>query len=169
MSLKNLNVSTKIPKLLKQYLKNKKINQIYKKFEKTLDINEGFIVAVSGGPDSLALAFLSKVYAFKKNLFVKFLIIDHKLRSESTKEAKSVQKVLKQIKIDSKILIWNGKKPNKNVQSLARKKRYELLFAESDKHEINNILLGHHEDDLIENFFIRILKREWIKRFNIVR
>ena len=47
MSLKNLSVVTKIPKLFKDKLKNKKINQIYSKFEKSLDIKENFVVAVA--------------------------------------------------------------------------------------------------------------------------
>ena len=58
MSLKNLSVKIKIPRVLKSKLNNKKISQIYKKFEKSININENFIVGVSGGPDSLALAFL---------------------------------------------------------------------------------------------------------------
>ena len=68
MSRKNLSVKIKIPKLLNSKLKNRRISKIYKKFEKTLDINENFIVAVSGGPDSLALAFLCKIYAVKKKV-----------------------------------------------------------------------------------------------------
>ena len=63
MSLKNLSVKTKIPKLFQDKLNNKKILQIYRRFEKTLNINENFAVAVSGGPDSLALAFLAKIQA----------------------------------------------------------------------------------------------------------
>ena len=88
MSLRNLNATTKIPKFLRDNLNNKRINKIYKKFETSLNLDGGFAVAVSGGPDSLALAFLSKIYAIKKNLKSKFYIIDHKLRPESTKEAK---------------------------------------------------------------------------------
>ena len=80
MSLKNLSVVKKIPKLLKDKLDNKRIGQIYKRFEKSLNINQDFIVAVSGGPDSLALAFLAKVYSIKKNLNSKFLIVDHKTK-----------------------------------------------------------------------------------------
>ena len=57
----------------------------------------------------------------------------------------------------------NGKKPNSNIQSSARKKRYELLFKECDKLKINNILLGHHQDDLFENFFIRLLRGSGLK------
>ena len=158
MSLKNSNVKIKIPNLLKNKLNNKKIGQIYKKFEKSLDIKENFVVAVSGGPDSLALAFLAKIYSIKNNLVSKFLIVDHKLRPDSTIEAKKVKRILKKNLIDIKILTWRGKKPTQNIQALARNKRYELLFAQSDKFKINNILLGHHQNDLLENFFIRMLR-----------
>ena len=157
MSRKNLNAK-KIPKVLDLKLKNRRINQIYKKFEKSLNINENFIVAVSGGPDSLALSFLSKIYSIKRNLKVKYYIVDHRLRAESTYEAKIVKKILKKNSIDSNILTLKGRKPNKNIQSLARQKRYKLLFAKCKQFKINHILLGHHLDDLFENFFIRLVR-----------
>ncbi len=163
MSLKNLNVVNKIPKTLKKNLDNYRIKKIYNKFEKNLNISENFVVAVSGGPDSLALAFLAKIYAIKKKLAAKFFIVNHKLRPGSTKEAKKVQKILKTYSIHSQTLTWFGKKPLKNIQSIARKKRYELLFSNSDKLKINNILLGHHENDLFENFFIRMLRGSGLK------
>ena len=168
MSHKNLSAKIKIPRILKDKLNNKKINQIYDKFENSLNINESFAVAVSGGPDSLALAFLSKVYSLKKNITSKFFIIDHKLRSGSTNEAKLVKKTLKQHFINAEILTWKGKKPFKNVQSIARKKRYDLLFVKCKSLNINNILLGHHSEDLVENFFMRMIKK-WFKGFNIFR
>ena len=55
MSPKNLNVSKKTHKFLLNKLQDKRILQVYKKFERGIDINEEFMVAVSGGPDSLAL------------------------------------------------------------------------------------------------------------------
>ena len=54
MSPKNLNVSNKTHKFLLNQLKDKQTSKIYKKFEKNFRLNEDFIVAVSGGPDSLA-------------------------------------------------------------------------------------------------------------------
>ena len=66
MSLKNSNVANKIPKTLEKNLNHKRIKKIYKNFEKNLNISKKFIVAVSGGPDSLALAFLAKIYSLKK-------------------------------------------------------------------------------------------------------
>jgi len=158
MSPKNLNASKKTHKFLLNKLKDNRILQIYKKFESDLVINKDFVVAVSGGPDSLALSFLAKIFSIKNFLNVKYFIVDHKLRKESTSEARYVQKLLKNYSINLNILTWNGVKPKKNIQSVARDKRYELIINRAKKYKIKNILLGHHLDDLFENFFIRILR-----------
>ena len=163
MSQKNSSAVIRIPKILQKKLNNKKISKIYRKFEKNLNLNNNFAVAVSGGPDSLALAILAKIYAVKKKLISKFFIVDHKIRKESSQEAKLIRRKLSSVGINSQILIWKGKKPTKNLQSLARKKRYELLIANCNKSKIENILLGHHEGDVIENFFIRILRGSGLK------
>ena len=163
MSLKNLSVRKKIPKIYKSKILNHKVNKIFKKFEKSFKIDTNFIVAVSGGADSLALAFLTKVYALKKNLNPRYFIVDHKLRKESTYEAYKVKKILKSLKINSQVLTWKGKKPVSNIQSLARSKRYELLFLKCKKLKISNLVLGHHIDDLIENFFLRMARGSGLK------
>ena len=129
MSLKNSNV--KIPKILANKLNNKKLSKIYNYFEKSIDINDKFAVAVSGGADSLALSFLAKIYSIKKKLKTKYIIIDHRLRSNSTLEAKNVKKILIKFGIKAEILTWKGKKPFKNIQSIARKKRYEFISHKS--------------------------------------
>ena len=121
MNQKNLNALTKIHKNLLNYLKDKKINQIYKQFEHTLNKNDNFIVAVSGGPDSLALAFFSKIYSIRHNLESKFFIIDHGLRKESLEEARVVKKQLNEKLINLKILKWNGKKPKKKYPGSCKK------------------------------------------------
>ncbi len=158
MSPKNLNAPNKTHNFLFNKLKDKETFKIYKKFEKNLNLNENFIVAVSGGPDSLALSFLSKIYSIKKRVKVKYFHIDHKLRDNSIKEAKFVKLLLKKLSTNLEILNWVGKKPKSNIQSVARIKRYKLLINKAKKLKISNILLGHHKDDLIENFFIRILR-----------
>ena len=163
MSLKNLSVRKKIPKIYKSRLLNQRVNQIFKKFEKSFKIDTNFIVAVSGGADSLALAFLTKVYALKKDLNPKYFIVDHMLRKGSTYEAYKVKRVLKSLKINSNVLTWKGKKPLSNIQSIARSKRYELLFFKCKKLKISNLVLGHHIDDLIENFFLRMARGSGLK------
>ncbi len=163
MSHKNLNVKNKIPKALKEKLNNKKVNLLYEYFQKSLNLNDNFIVSISGGPDSLALAFLSKIYSIDKRLTSRFVIVDHKLRVDSTNEAIKVKKLLKKFHINAEILTWIGKKPLNNIQSVARNERYKLLFEKCKKHKINNVLIGHHQDDVFENFFIRLLRGSGLK------
>ncbi|MDA9598587.1 tRNA lysidine(34) synthetase TilS [Candidatus Pelagibacter sp.] len=162
MSPKNLN-AIKIPNILEKKLSNKKISRLYNVFKKDFNICEKFIVAVSGGPDSLALAFLTKIYSINYRIKCRYFIIDHKLRKESTDEANKVKKALNYLNIKSEILTWHGKKPTKNIQSLARKKRYDLLFSKCKKLKINNLIIGHHLDDLFENFFIRMIRGSGLK------
>ena len=163
MNLKNLSAKNKNHKKFLNSLNDKKILKIFKEFSTSLDIKESIAVAVSGGPDSLALAFLAKCYALKNEINIKYFIVDHKLRKESSLEAKTVINILKKIHINCKILKWKGKKPLKNIQSLARDKRYSLLANECRKNDINNLLIGHHLDDVSENFLIRIVRGSGLK------
>tara|TARA_B110000093_G_scaffold152255_1_gene167176 strand:- start:12 stop:1046 length:1035 start_codon:yes stop_codon:yes gene_type:complete len=158
MNQKNLSVRNKTHKKILSNLNNKKISKTFKEFSNSLNIEENLAVAVSGGPDSLALAFLAKCYSLKNKIKVKYFIVDHKLRKESLLEAKTIKDMLKKIDIDCKILPWNGKKPSKNIQAIARDKRYSLLVKECNKNDIRYLLLGHHVNDLLENFLIRLVR-----------
>ena len=158
MNLKNLSAQNKKHNRILSQLNQKKISKIYNKFSSSLKIKENLAVAVSGGPDSLALAYLTKCYSLKNKIKVKYYIVNHKLRKEASLEAEIVKKVLRKIDIQCKILNWNGKKPSNNIQATARDKRYSLLASECKKNNIKNLLLGHHLNDLFENFLIRIVR-----------
>jgi len=158
MNLKNLSVKNKTNKKILNHLSDTKILKIFKNFSISLSVKETLAIAVSGGADSLALAFLAKCHSIKNQVKVKYFVVDHKIRKESSLEAKNVKNILKKINGDCKILPWNGKKPSKNIQALARDKRYFLLVNECRKNNIKNLLLGHHLDDLSENFLIRIVR-----------
>ena len=162
MSPKNLNV-IKTHKNLVLKLSNNKIKNLFRIFEKNFELKETFAVAVSGGPDSLALAFLTKIFAIKHNLKSRYFIVNHRLRKEATSEAQKVKKILSNFGINAELLNWNGKKPTSNIQSLARKKRYNLLFSKCKKLNISNLVIGHHLDDLFENFFIRMIRGSGLK------
>tara|TARA_Y100001936_G_scaffold103251_1_gene101588 strand:+ start:1312 stop:2382 length:1071 start_codon:yes stop_codon:yes gene_type:complete len=144
-------------------LRNKKILKIYKDFEKNFDnlnVLDKVAIAVSGGPDSMALCFLISCFKERKNKEIQpvFYLVDHGLREESSKEALQVKRQLKLKNINLNILKWKGKKPKSNVQNLARNKRYELLFNRCKKLNISTMLTAHHEDDLYETFFSRLLR-----------
>jgi tRNA(Ile)-lysidine synthase len=163
MNPKNLSAQNKKHKIILSHLNQKKIFKTYNEFSSSLKVKEGLAVAVSGGPDSLALAYLAKCYSLKHKVKVKYYIVNHKLRKESLLEAETVKKVLKKIDIQCTILNWNGKKPTKNIQATARDKRYSLLANECKKNKIKYLLLGHHLNDLFENFLIRIVRGSGLK------
>jgi tRNA(Ile)-lysidine synthase len=158
MNRKNLSAQNKTHKEILSHLNTKKISKIYNEFSSSLEVKEDLAVAVSGGPDSLALAYLTKCYSLKNRIKVKYYIVNHKLRKESSLEAKIVKKVLRKINVQCTILNWNGEKPSKNIQAIARDKRYSLLVNECKKNNIKYLLLGHHLNDLFENFLIRIVR-----------
>tara|TARA_B100001173_G_scaffold244237_1_gene214341 strand:- start:12 stop:1055 length:1044 start_codon:yes stop_codon:yes gene_type:complete len=161
MKKKSSSVKKKNHNKLLIHLKNPVISKIYKEFEDYVKFNlnkSSFSVAISGGSDSLALAYLAKCYSILNKVEVKYHHVDHKLRKESSKEAKQLNFLLKKFNINCKILKWIGKKPNSNIQSIARTKRYNLIYKECIKDKINFIFVAHHLDDLYENFIIRLLR-----------
>ncbi len=166
MKRKNINVSKKILRKFTYNLKDKKILSAYKQLEEILEKvlkSKSFAVAVSGGPDSLALSYLAKCYAIKHKCKMIILIVDHKLRKESSKEARDVLKIMSKIGLKSKILTWNSKKPVKNIQAIARENRFRLLIKSCKLLSLKYLLLGHHSDDLYENFFIRLFRGSGLK------
>ena len=166
MKKKSLSAKKKIHNKLLIHLKNPLISKIYKEFYNfnKFNLNKlNFSVAVSGGSDSLALAYLCKCYSIYNNIKVKYYHVDHKLRKESSSEAKKLKLLLKKFDIDCKVLNWIGKKPKSNIQSIARVKRYDLIHKECLKDRSNFIFIAHHLDDLYENFIIRLLRGSGLK------
>ena len=165
MQKKNLSVKKKIHNFYSKKLEDPKIKKIYLIFKKkiTNNISKSFCVAVSGGVDSMALSFLAKCYSIENNKKVYFYIVDHKIRKNSTFEATLVKKKLKSFQIFSKILTIKKENISKNIQSFARENRYRLIIKESLIKKIDLILTAHHSDDLVENFFIRLLRGSGLK------
>jgi len=160
MKRKNITAIKKVKKN-KLVLKNNKILNFYIKFKSIIfkDIKrKKFALAVSGGSDSLCLAYFSKIYSSEFGNKIYVLIVDHKLRKESYKEALKVKNILRKRKISSKILRWKGAVPNKNIQKNARDMRYSLIYNYCKKENIKYLITAHHEDDQIENFFIRLFR-----------
>ena len=168
MKRKNLSVTKKTLNFYLTKLKDPQKRKLYNLLSNNLasmDLtNKKIMVGVSGGADSLAVLFFSQCYALKHHSKLYPVIIDHKLRKESTIEAKNLKYKLKQnFEINCKILSKKIVKINKNIQSYARDLRYDLFFEECHKQKIDYLILGHHKDDLIENFFIRFLRGSGLK------
>ena len=100
---------------------NKKLNEIFLR-----DKHPKILVAVSGGPDSIALAFLVKKWINKRRrkgeLFT--VVFDHRIRHESYKEAIFVKKYLNSNNIFCKILRANKYKVVRKNMKQSRENRF---------------------------------------------
>ena len=112
-------------------------------------------VAVSGGPDSLALALLAADWAAKRAGRAEALIVDHRLRPESAREARQVRRWLKAHDIPSRVLVWEGPRPMSRIQASARDARYELLTEHCRRRGLLHLLIGHQRDDQAETVLMR--------------
>ncbi|HYI63599.1 MAG TPA: tRNA lysidine(34) synthetase TilS [Allosphingosinicella sp.] len=109
-------------------------------------------VAVSGGPDSLALLLLAEA-AFPGR--VAAATVDHRLRPESGAEAVFVAGVCAGLGVPHSILAA-GDAIAGNVQSGARALRYRLLARWAKAEGLAWLLTAHHEDDQAETLIMRL-------------
>ena len=159
MSKKNSSVS------LKNGFKDKKeLSKIFLNFKNKLDTlkKDKYVVAVSGGPDSLALVALTKAYTFFSKTKFYYLLIDHNIRKNSNLEATKVKKLLKKKSINLNIFL-NKKKIIKNIQAEARNVRYDILASFCKKNGVKVLLTGHNLEDQVETFFIRLSRGSGLK------
>lgn len=113
-------------------------------------------VAVSGGADSLALAWLLQRWLAGQGGRLHALIVDHRLRPGSAEEAADVSARLATLGIDSRILVWEGAaEVSAGVQAAARDARYSLLIEACRSAGVLHLALGHHRDDQVETLLQR--------------
>ncbi len=112
-------------------------------------------VAVSGGPDSLALVLLAQHWAQQRGGRAWALTVDHRLRPESAEEARTVAGWLACRAIPHEILVWAGDKPTSGIQEAARDARYRLLAQWCRAHGVLHLLTAHHREDQVETHLIR--------------
>ena len=152
MSKKNSSVN------LKNGFKDcKDLSNIFLNFKKKLDDlkRKKYVVAVSGGPDSLALVALTKAYNFCTKVKFYYVLVNHNIRKNSGQEARKVKQLLKKKNINLKIFL-NKKKIVKNIQAEARNVRYNILINYCKKNKVNILLTAHNLEDQVETFLIRL-------------
>lgn len=112
-------------------------------------------VAVSGGPDSTALALLARDWVRARSGEILGLVVDHGLRPASAAEAARVRARLGAVGIPCEVLRWEGTKPTTRIEERAREERYRLLRRACREHRILHLLTGHHLDDQLETVAMR--------------
>ena len=112
-------------------------------------------VAVSGGPDSIALL-LPAAAAFPGR--VTAITVDHGLRAAAAAEAETVARHCAAAGIPHHILRWTGDKPSAGIQGAARQARYRLIADHCAAAGIAVAMTAHHADDQAETLLMRLAR-----------
>ena len=112
-------------------------------------------IAVSGGADSSALALLAGAWARARGGKASALIVDHRLRPASTREAQLTARRCRRQGLAAHILAWRGAKPATAIEEAARQARYALLERACLRLGALHLLLAHHRDDQAETVAMR--------------
>ncbi|HEY6431214.1 MAG TPA: tRNA lysidine(34) synthetase TilS, partial [Acetobacteraceae bacterium] len=115
--------------------------------------------AVSGGPDSLALALLAQRWVAGCGGTLLALIVDHRLRPESSREAAETLARLAGQRIPARVLTLSGLHPGPALAERARQARYAILLETCRAEGILHLLLGHHAADQGETVLMRALSK----------
>src|ERR1043166_7155977 len=133
--------------------KNKKLIQTFAR-------DGRYLVAVSGGRDSIALL-RALVDAGYGNLIVCHL--DHQLRGRSSDAAaRFVRKIASDYRLNFQLAATDvralaGKK-RMSIETAAREARYSFFAKIAKRNRCKTIFLAHHADDLVETFLINLFR-----------
>jgi tRNA(Ile)-lysidine synthase len=116
------------------------------------------LMAVSGGPDSVALMVLAARWrdAIKRGPRLIAVTVDHGLRRASAAEARDVSALAKRLGIDHHTLRWRGAKPKTGLPAAARAARYQLMMKLARIQGATHLLTAHTRDDQAETVLMRL-------------
>lgn len=115
-------------------------------------------LAVSGGPDSLALMVLARRWIETLDHKPRIIVysLDHGLRPEAAAEVAMVLDTAAQCGFASRGLKWLGDKPATGVQEAARQARYRLIGEAMRADGATLLLTAHHLSDQAETVLMRL-------------
>jgi tRNA(Ile)-lysidine synthase len=118
------------------------------------------LLAVSGGPDSIALMWLAVRWrrAMTRGPRLIAVTVDHGLRSVAAREARDVKRLAKELDLPHRTLRWTGVKPKTGLPAAARAARYRLLAKAARAGGATHILTAHTRDDQAETLLMRMLR-----------
>lgn len=130
-----------------------------------IEDNDNIVVAVSGGPDSMALLDLMVRVKQNKNINVICAHVNHNLRKESEDEKIMVENyclknniIFEYMKIE--------KYGDDNFHNEARTKRYHYFNQIVKKYKAKYLLTAHHGDDLMETILMRIVRGSTLRGYS---
>jgi tRNA(Ile)-lysidine synthase len=118
------------------------------------------VLAVSGGPDSVALMWLMARWrrTLARGPDLVAVTVDHGLRPEAAREAREVKRLAQTLELPHRTMRWRGTKPLAGVPAAARAERYRLLAQAARTAGATHIFTAHTRDDQAETVLMRLLR-----------
>ena len=118
------------------------------------------VLAVSGGPDSMALMWLAARWrsTLARGPRIIAVTVDHGLRAEAAAEARDVKRLARTLDLTHRTMRWTGEKPKTGLPAAARTARYRLLAQAARASGATHILTAHTRDDQAETVLMRLLR-----------
>ena len=121
----------------------------------TFEKNPHVGLSISGGPDSMALLLLVKEWIHRKSGKITVFHFDHKMRKNSSKEARWLKNFVSKLGIEFYLLNWErGDELVLNMKN-AREARYEKILELSKKLRVIHLMTAHHFNDNLETYYMR--------------
>jgi tRNA(Ile)-lysidine synthase len=128
-----------------------------------LEVGDRVLVAVSGGPDSIALLYALYSLREKYQLMLRVAHLNHLIHPERAREqAKFVQDMACNLHLPYTIEAIDvpsyRREKGLSVQAAAREVRYQFLTSTAQQLGFNRVALGHTADDQAETIIMRLLR-----------
>ena len=127
-------------------------------FLENLTAGDSAIVAVSGGADSLALAYALIKEAPNLAITLIAVTVDHQLQPGSADQAKKVQEQLKAMGYQEVIIEKVSVVEKSGIEADARTARYSALDAIAHAYGASQVFLGHTRDDQAETVLLGLAR-----------
>jgi tRNA(Ile)-lysidine synthase len=118
------------------------------------------VLAVSGGPDSMALMWLAARWrhGLARGPRLVAVTVDHGLRKQAAREAREVKHLARALDVEHRTMRWSGTKPRTGLPAAARAARYQLLAQAARACGAMHVLTAHTRDDQAETLLMRLLR-----------
>ena len=128
-----------------------------------LDKNKKYILGCSSGPDSMCLFSL----LLKENINFVVANIDYNYREGSIEETELVRNYCEQNNIDFYTKSVQYSTNFHNFEAWAREIRYDFFNELGEKLNIENILIAHNQDDLIETYLMQKERKSLVSFYGL--
>jgi tRNA(Ile)-lysidine synthase len=123
-----------------------------------LEPGDSVLVAVSGGADSLVLAYAVLKESAANAIRTVAVTVDHQLQEKSAEQAENVSRQLREMGYQNVYIKKVVVNTESGIEAGARSARYQAISEVAEQEKIRNIFLGHTRDDQAETVLLGLAR-----------